>query len=81
MNAAIIIVSLMFIAATSAAPLSMRCMELLNSTGPYDYCNIIKNISQGGDSVKDLIFSANNVTKTFRQICKKEENTQVSMHM
>ena len=69
MNTAIIIVALMFIAVTNGAPLSMRCMELLNSIGPYDYCNKTLNISQGGNSVTYLVSSANNVTRTFQQIC------------
>ena len=69
MNTAILVAAVMFIAATSAAPLSMRCMELLNSIGPYDYCNKTLNISQRGNSVTYLVSSANNVTRIFQQIC------------
>ena len=73
------IVVVVFITATNAAPLTTRCMELLNSTGPYAYCDVITNISQGNDSLHDLVHIANNVTETFQLICRKEKNKKVSM--
>ena len=74
----LIIVVVVFVAVTNAAPLTTRCMELLNSTGPYAYCDVITNISQGNDSLYDLVHIANNVTETFQLICRKEENRKVS---
>ena len=74
----ILIVIVLFITATIAAPISTRCIELLYSTGPYDYCNKTTNTSQGDDSLNNLILTANNVTKTFQHICEKKENKEVS---
>ena len=54
MNTAILIVAVIFVTATNAAPLNKTCMELLNSTGPYDYCNKTTNTSQD-DTLDDLI--------------------------
>ena len=75
---AILIVAVIFITATTAAPISTRCIELLNSTGPYDYCNRATNTSQVDDSLNNLILTANNVTNTFVHICGKKENKEVS---
>ena len=52
---------MIFVTATNAAPLSRTCMELLNSTRPYDYCNKTTNTSQGDDGLNNL---ANDVAET-----------------
>ena len=78
MGTAILIVATIFIAATNAAPLNKRCMELSNSIGPYDYCNKTTNTSQGDDGLKNLIILANDVADTFVRICSKSENKKVS---
>ena len=75
----IILVAVVFVTATNAAPLTTRCMELLNSTGPFAYCNVTTSTSQGDDSLYDLVYIADTVTETFQLICKKEENKEVSM--
>ena len=79
MGIAIIVVAVIFIAATDAAPLNIRCMEILNSTGPYDYCNKTTNTSQGDDGLNNLIILSNDVADTFVHICSKSENKKVSM--
>ena len=78
-TAAILIVVVIFVTATNAAPLNKRCTELSNSTGPYDYCNQITNTSQGDDGLHNLIILSNDVADTFVHICNKSENKKVSM--
>ena len=68
-TAAILIVAVIFVTATNAAPLNKRCMELSNSTGPYDYCNKTTNTSQGDDGLNNLIILANDMAKTSVHIC------------
>ena len=72
----LIIVVVAFVTATNAAPLTTRCREILNSTGPYAYCDVTTNTSQGDDSLQNLVYMANNVTETFQLICRKEENKE-----
>ena len=79
MATAIIIVAIIFVAVTNAAPLNKTCMELLNSTGPYDYCNKITNTSQGGDGLNNLIILADDVADTFVRICNQSEYKKVSI--
>ena len=74
----VIVAAVAFVTATNATPLTERCMELLDSTGPYAYCNVTTNTSQGDDSLRNLVCIANNVTETFQLICRKEENKKVS---
>ena len=64
MSTAILIVAVMVVTAANAAPLNKTCMELLNSTGPYDYCNKTMNTSQGDDTVDDLIISLDYCNET-----------------
>ena len=78
-TAAILIVAIIFVTATNAAPLSKRCMELSNSTGPYDYCNKTTNTSQGDDGLNNLIILSNDVADTFVRICNKSENNKVNV--
>ena len=78
-TAVILIVAVIFVTATNAAPLNKRCTELSNSTGPYDYCNKTTNTSQGDDGLDNLIRLANAVADTFVSICEKSENNKVSM--
>ena len=79
-TAVILIVAVIFVTATNAAPLNKRCTELSNSTGPYDYCNKTTNTSQGVDGLDNLIRLANAVADTFAlRICNKSENNKVSM--
>ena len=78
-TAAILIVAIIFVTATNAAPLNKRCMELSNSTGPYDYCNKTTNTSQGDDGLNNLIILSNDVADTFVRICSKSENNKVSV--
>ena len=80
MATAILIVAVIFVAATNAAPLSRTCMELLNSTGPYDYCNKTTNTSQGDSGLSNLIILADDVADTFVDICSKSENKKVSIY-
>ena len=64
-TAAILIVAVLFVTATNAAPLNKRCMELSNSTGPYDYCNKTTNTSLGDDNgLNDLIMLEDYCNKT-----------------
>lgn len=75
-------VVVIFATATNAVPLTTRCMELLNSTGPYAYCDVVTNTAQGDDRLRGLVYMANNVTTTVLLIpvCKKEDNKEkVSM--
>ena len=78
-TAAILIVAIIFVTATNAAPLNKRCMELSNSTGPFDYCNKTTNTSQGDDGLNNLIILSNDVADTFVCICNKSENNKVSV--
>ena len=78
-TAAILIVAIIFVTATNTAPLNKRCMELSNSTGPYDYCNKMTNTSQGNDGLNNLIILSNDVADTFVRICNKSENNKVSV--
>ena len=80
MATAIIIVAVVFVAATNAAPLNKICMGLLNSTGPYDYCNKTTNTSQGDGGLNNLIILADDVADTFVDICSKSENKKVSIY-
>ena len=80
MATAILIVAVIFVAAINAAPLSRTCMELLNSTGSYDYCNKITNTSQGDGDLNNLIILADDVADTFVDICSKSENKKVSIY-
>ena len=80
MATAISIVAVIFVAAINAAPLSRTCMELLNSTGPYDYCNKTTNTSQGDGGLNNLIILADDVADTFVDICSKSENKKVSIY-
>ena len=64
-TAAILIVAVIFVTATNAAPLNKRCTELSNSTGPYDYCNKTTNSSQeDDDGLSDLMILADYCNKT-----------------
>ena len=76
----IISVVVILITATNAAPLTTRCMQLLNSTGPYAYCDVATNTSQGDNSLRNLVYKADDVTETIKQLmCGKEENKKVRM--
>ena len=75
---AIIIVAVIFVTAINAAPLSRTCMELLNSTGPYDYCNKTTNTSQGDDGLNNLIILANDVAETLVCICNQSKIIKIS---
>ena len=79
MKIVILVVAVIFVTATNAAPLTTRCREILNSTGPYDYCDVTTNTSQGDDSLHNLIHIANTVTETFIKLiplCKEEDNEE-----
>ena len=84
MDKSILVIVAIFITTTSTAPVGTRCVELLNSVGPYAYCNVTTNTSSQVDinRLSNLITLADNVTDTFQhQICDKEENKKVSNHM
>ena len=68
-----ILVAVVFVTAINAAPLTTRCMQLLNSTGPYAYCDVATNTSQGDDRLHNLVYIADNVTETFKLICQEKE--------
>ena len=72
-TAILLTVALIFVSATNVAPLATRCMELINSTRSYAYCDVMTNSSQGDDRLYDLVYTANNVTATFQLICQKGE--------
>ena len=54
---------------------------MLNSTGPYDYCNKTTNTSQGDDGLNNLIILADDIADIFVRICiaSKSENKKVSI--
>ena len=70
---AILIVAVIFVTATNAAPLNKTCMELLNTTGPYDYCNKTANTSQGDYGLNNLIILADDVAETLVCICNQSK--------
>ena len=52
---------------------------MLNSTGPYDYCNKTTKTSQGDDGLNNLIILADDIADIFVWICiaSKSENKKV----
>ena len=75
MNAAILIVAVIFVMATNAAPIRTECVD---STGLYDYCNRTTKTLRGGDSLNSLYVASDDVIDTFTYIYNKYKSERVS---
>ena len=75
MNAAILIVAVIFVMATNAAPIRTECVD---STALYDYCNRTTKTLQGGDSLNSLYVASDDVIDTFTYIYNKYKSETVS---
>ena len=63
----------MFITAINATPFSERCMTLLNSAGPYAYCNVREDTSQQVDidRLNKLYADSDGVIDDLENLCDK----------
>ena len=74
-----ILAVLSVIAANATVPFSIRCMEFINSTGPYTYCNATTNTSQNVDNARldKLVVVLDDVLDDLGKLC--EEHEKVSL--